>query len=236
MLDKKSTILVVDDEDQIRKMLSIFLSTSDYNIEESKSGQQALRMSTSVKPDLIVLDLGLPDMDGKELIGQIRQWSQVPIIVLSARSMDEEVVAALDKGADDYVIKPFSADVLMARIKTNLRKAVVQEAGEPTLVNGPLRMDLVRHEVYLHDKKIAFTPKEYELLRYLMINRGKMLTHRQILNEIWGPAHGTNMQYLRVYIGNVREKLADNSGDPELIVTVPSVGYRMEILPSSVAA
>lgn len=155
MLDKKSTILVVDDEYQIRKMLSIFLGASDYDIEESKSGQEALRMCASVKPDLILLDLGLPDMDGKKIISQIRQWSQTPIIVLSARSTDVEIVAALNEGADDYIIKPFSADILMARIKANLRKAAVQEAGEPTLLNGALRMDLVRHEVYMNKKRYA---------------------------------------------------------------------------------
>src|SRR5580704_5270944 len=159
MLEKKNTILVVDDEVQIRKMLSIFLDASNFSIEESDSGKQAVRMCASIKPDLVLLDLGLPDMDGKEVIDEIRSWSQVPIIVLSVRASDEDIVTALDRGADDYVIKPFNVDVLMARINANLRKAAIQEAGEPQLINGPIRMDLVRHEVYLSEKKAAFTPK-----------------------------------------------------------------------------
>ena len=230
MHEKKTKILVVDDEAQIRKMLEIFLTTEDFVVEESDCGKQAMRMSASIKPDLILLDLGLPDMDGKEVITTIREWSQIPIVVVSVRSIDEEVVAALDAGADDYVVKPFNAGVLVARIKANLRKAIVREGGEPELTNGRIRMDLVRHEVFLQDQKIALTPKEYELLRYFMINRGCMLTHKQILNEIWGPAHSENTQYLRVYVGQVREKLEMDPAKPQLIVTEPGVGYRMEIM------
>ncbi len=230
MNEKKSTILIVDDEQQIRKMLGIFLNGMNIKTEESDTGKQALRMCASIKPDLVLLDLGLPDIDGKEVITEIRQWSQTPIIVLSVRALDEEIVAALNAGADDYVVKPFSADVLMARIKSNLRKAYVHEAGDSSLMNGAIRMDLMRHEVFLNEKKIALTPKEYELLRYFMVNRGRMLTHRQILNEVWGPAHGNDTQYLRVYIGQVREKLEMDSTKPQLIVTEPGVGYRMETI------
>ncbi|MDR3425347.1 MAG: response regulator transcription factor [Alphaproteobacteria bacterium] len=232
MHEKKDKILVVDDEAQIRKMLNIFLTAADFIVEESESGKQAVRMSASVKPDLVLLDLGLPDMDGKEVIAAIREWSQIPIVVLSVRAVDEEIVAALDVGADDYVIKPFNAGVLLARIKANLRKAIVRESGEPELVNGAVRMDLIRHEVFLKGDKIDLTPKEYELLRYFMTNRGCMLTHKQILNEIWGPAHGENTQYLRVYVGLVREKLETDPANPQMIITQPGVGYRMEILPS----
>jgi two-component system, OmpR family, KDP operon response regulator KdpE len=230
MLERKSTILVVDDEVQIRKMLGIFLDASNFKIEESESGKQAVRMCASIKPDLILLDLGLPDMDGKDVITEIRTWSQVPIIILSVRMGDEEIVAALDHGADDYVVKPFNVDVLMARINANLRKAAVKEAGEPLLINGVIRMDLVRHEVYIGETKAAFTPKEYELLRYFMVNRGKMLTHKQILREIWGPAHGEDTQYVRVYIGQLREKLEADPANPRFIITEPGVGYRMEVL------
>jgi len=235
MHEKKSKILIVDDEAQIRKMLNIFLTTADFSVEESESGKQAVRMSASTKPDIILLDLGLSDMDGKEVITTIREWSQVPIVVLSVRAFDEEVVAALDAGADDYVVKPFNAGVLVARIKANLRKAIVREGGEPELINGAIRMDLIRHEVFLNGEKIALTPKEYELLRYFMINRGRMLTHKQILNEIWGPAHGENTQYLRVYVGQVREKLEIDSSNPQLIVTEPGVGYRMEVIENQVS-
>jgi two-component system, OmpR family, KDP operon response regulator KdpE len=231
MLEKKNTILIGDDETQIRKMLGIFLDASDFKIEESDCGKQAVRMCVSVKPDLILLDLGLPDMDGKEVISEIRGWSHVPIIVLSVRAGDEEVVEALERGADDYVIKPFNANVLMARIHANLRKAAVREAGEPEVINGSIRMDLIRHEVYLEGEKISLTPKEYELLRYFMVNRGKMLTHKQILKEIWGPAHGEDTQYVRVYIGQLREKLEADPSNPQIIVTEPGVGYRMETAP-----
>ncbi len=236
MRSKKNTILIVDDEPQIRRMLNIYLDASDFKIEESDTGKQALRMSTSIKPDLILLDLGLPDMDGKEVITSIREWSQVPIVVLTVRSNDDEVVAALNAGADDYIIKPFNADVLMARIQANLRKSVVKEAGEPELRNGAVRMDLVRHEVFLNDKKIALTPKEYELMRYFIVNRGKMLTHKQILREVWGPAHADDTQYLRVYVGQLREKIEKDASSPTLIVTEPGVGYRMEHLDAPVAS
>jgi two-component system KDP operon response regulator KdpE len=233
MLEKKSTILIIDDEPQIRKMLNIFLDASDFKIEESDSAKQGIRLIASIKPDLVLLDLGLPDMDGKDVISAVREWSQVPIVVLSVRAADDEVATALNMGADDYVIKPFNPDVLMARIHANLRKSAVREVGEPDIVNGPVRMNLVRHEVFIHDEKTAFTPKEYELLRHFLVNRGKMLTHKQILKEVWGPAHAENTQYLRVYVGQLREKLAANNGAPELIVTEPGIGYRMEAMDAS---
>lgn len=228
MHEKKSTILVVDDEEEIRKMLNIFLDTVDFNVVESESGKQAIRMAASVKPDLILLDLGLPDMDGKEVVAALRQWSHVPIVVLTVRSDDTEVASALNAGADDYVIKPFSAEVLLARIHANLRKIVVREVGEPTIVNGAISMDLVRHEVFVDGERIPFTPKEYDLLRYFMVNRGRMLTHKQILKEVWGPAHVEDTQYLRVYIGQVREKLESKPGLGKLIVSEAGVGYRMD--------
>lgn len=230
MHEKKNTILIVDDEPQIRKMLGIYLDAAEFKVEEAENGKQAVRMSASIKPDLVLLDLGLPDMDGKEVIASIREWSQVPIVILSVRADDEEVVAALDGGADDYIIKPFGASVLLSRIKANLRKGAVKEAGEPELTNGPIRMDLVRHEVFLNNEKISLTPKEYDLLRYFIINRGKMLTHRQLLREVWGPAHSDDMQYLRVYIGQVREKLEENASSPKIIITEPGIGYRMEVI------
>ncbi len=236
MIKKKNTLLVIDDEAQIRKMLGIFLDAADFKIEESDNAKQAIRMTASIKPDLILLDLGLPDMDGKEVVTAIRQWSQVPIIILSVRSGDDEVTAALNMGADDYVVKPFNPDVLLARIQANLRKSAVREAGEPELVNGPLRMDLIRHEVFVNEEKIPFTPKEYELLRYFMVNRGKMLLHKHILKEVWGPANGEDTQYLRVYVGQVREKIEKDPTSPQLIITEPGIGYRMEVMASPVPA
>lgn len=233
MHEKKNTVLIVDDEPQIRKMLRIFLEAADFHVEESENAKQAVRMSASIKPELVLLDLGLPDMDGKEVITAIRTWSQLPILILSVRSDDGEVATALNMGADDYVIKPFSADVLLARIQANLRKAAVKQAGEPELVNGPIRMDLVRHEVYVNEERTAFTPKEYELLRYFLIHRGKMLTHKQVLKDVWGPAHGDDTQYLRVYVGQIREKIEDNASEPRLIITEPGIGYRMELVEPS---
>lgn len=229
MHEKKNTVLVVDDEEEIRKMLNIFLDSAEFKVLESESGKQAIRMAASGKPDIILLDLGLPDIDGKEVVAAIREWSQVPIVILTVRSDDSEVVAALTAGADDYITKPFSAEVLLARIHANLRKSLVREVGEPDVVNGPIRMDLVRHEVFVHDEKVAFTPKEYDLLRYFLLNRGRMLTHKQILKEVWGPAHVEDMQYLRVYIGQVREKLKKRAKLDKLIVSEAGIGYRMDV-------
>jgi two-component system KDP operon response regulator KdpE len=230
MQEKKNTILIVDDEEEIRKMLSIFLDTVDFKVVESESGKQAIRMATSVKPDLIVLDLGLPDIDGKEVVTALRQWSQVPIVVLTVRADDAEVTAALNMGADDYVTKPFNAEVLLARINANLRKATVREVGEPDIINGPIRMNLVRHEVFIDDERVSFTPKEYDLLRYFLVNRGRMLTHKQILKEVWGAAHVEDTQYLRVYIGQVREKLETKKGLGKIIVSEAGIGYRMDTM------
>lgn len=228
MHTKKNTILIIDDEEEIRKMLKIFLDSADYRTVESESGKQAIRLAASIKPNLVLLDLGLPDMDGKEVIQNLRLWSQVPIVVLTARSSDQELVDALDLGADDFIVKPFGADVLLARINANLRKSAVRETGEPELTNGPIRMDLVRHEVYIDNEKVAFTPKEYDLLRYFLVNCGRMLTKRQILQEVWGPAHVDDAQYLRVYISQLRDKLMRVPGLKSLIASETGIGYRMD--------
>lgn len=228
MHEKKNTILIVDDEEEIRKMLKIFLDSADFKVEESATGKQAIRMAVSVKPNLILLDLGLPDMDGKEVIQNLRLWSQVPIMVLTARLSDQELVDALDLGADDFITKPFGAGALLARINANLRKSAIRETGLPELSNGPIRMDLVRHEVYINNEKVAFTPKEYDLLRFFLLNCGRMLTRRQILQEVWGPAHVDDAQYLRVYVSQVREKLQRVPSLKSLIVSEAGIGYRMD--------
>jgi two-component system KDP operon response regulator KdpE len=175
-----------------------------------------------------VLDLGLPDMDGQEIIAKVREWSHTPIIVCSVRDSDEEIIRALEKGANDYITKPFNPDVLLARIHANLRKAVMHEAGEPELANGAIHMDLVRHEVFLRGEKMVLTPKEYDLLRYFLIHSEKMLTHQQILKDVWGAAHTEDMQYLRVYVSQLREKIEPDAREPVYIVTEPGIGYRME--------
>ncbi|HEU5048099.1 MAG TPA: response regulator transcription factor [Rickettsiales bacterium] len=230
MNQKKNTILIIEDEPPIRKLFNIALEAAGYKTVECDSGKEGIRLAASVRPDLVILDLGLPDIDGKEVITGLREWSQVPIIVCSVRSEDEEVIAALETGADDYVTKPFNPDVLLARIHANLRKAATRQVGEPDLENGDIRMDLVRHEVFLRGEKSVFTPREYDLLRYFIVNRGKILTHKQILKDIWGAAHVDNMQYLRVYVSQLREKIEPNPAAPIYIVTEPGIGYRMEIV------
>jgi len=228
MSKKKNTVLVVDSEPETKKMLEIILAEDQYKIEECTAGKQAVALSISLKPDIILLDTDLPDVDGYSVISALREWSHKPIIILATRSADRDVVKALNLGADDYVFKPFNASVLEARILACLRKGAVHEAGAPVLVNGMLHMDLVRHEVFLGDNLIPFTPKEYNLLRYLMIHRGKMLTHKQILKEVWGAAHDDDSQYLRVFIGQIRGKIEKNPANPQIIMTEPGIGYRME--------
>jgi two-component system KDP operon response regulator KdpE len=212
-------------------MLSIVLDSEDFIVEECLTGKEATRLSISLRPDLILLDLNLPDINGNDVITSLRTWSQVPIIILTARATNLDTVTALNLGADDYVTKPFNMSVLEARINANLRQSAVRETGEPELVNGPLRMDLVRHQVYLQGKLVPFTPKEYDLLRHFMVHCGKMLTHKELLKEVWGNAHGGDTQYLRVFIGQIREKL-ENTVDtpPMLITTEPGIGYRMELM------
>ncbi len=235
MSSSKSTILVIEDELSIRRILGISLESAGYKVVECDNGREGARLAASVSPEMILLDLGLPDIDGKQVITVVREWSQVPIIVCSARNTDEEIIDALSAGADDYVTKPFNPEVLLARIHTNLRKAATLEAGNPELANGDICMDLVRHEVSINNRKTIFTPKEYELLRYFLINRGKMLTHKQILKEVWGAAHTENTQYLRVYVRQLREKIEPVPPQPRYIITEPGIGYRMESISKAAA-
>jgi two-component system, OmpR family, KDP operon response regulator KdpE len=230
MHQKKNTILIIEDEMNIRKVLTISLEGADYKTVGCDNGREGIRLAASVSPELIILDLSLPDINGKEVITRVREWSRVPIIVCSAHTADKEIIEALEKGADDYITKPFNPEVVLARIHANLRKAATVEAGEPELVNGRIRMDLVRHEVFLDNEKAVFTPKEYELLRYFLLHRGKMLTHRDILKTVWGSAHTDDMQYLRVYVRQLREKIETDLVKPRYIVTEPGIGYRMEII------
>lgn len=230
MHSKKNTILIIEDHQPIRKVLSISLESTGYKIVECDNGREGLRLAVSVRPELIVLDLSLPDINGKQVIAGVREWSHVPIIVCSAHSDDQEIIQALEAGADDYITKPFNPDVVRARIYANLRRGATHEAGEPELVNGRIRVDLVRHEVYIDEVKTLFTPKEYELLRYFLIHRGKMLTHRDILKTVWGAAHTEDMQYLRVYVRQLRDKIEPIPSQPCYVVTEAGIGYRMEIV------
>ena len=201
MNKKKNVLLIADSSKTSQKMLSLFLDENEFKIVDCLTGKQALQLCVSVKPDVVLLDPDLPDIDGVRLIRSLREWSQVPIIIISINTQNKSVILYLNEGASDYVFKPFNADVLRARINAALRSAAIRETGEPELINGLLRIDLVRHEVFLADKLLPFTPKEYNLLRYFMIHQGKMLLHRDILKAVWGDAHAEDTQYLRVFIG-----------------------------------
>ncbi len=228
----KTKLLLIEDEEKIRKILKIYLKNENFDIIEAEDGQMGLRMFLSLKPEIVVVDLGLPDIDGKEVVKNIREVSEVPIIVCSVRDDDREIIAALNYGADDYVTKPFNPEVLLARINGNLRRVVVnnQNTTKEFLINGPIKIDLLKHEVLIKDRAIFFSPKQYNLLKHLLVNKGKVLTHREILAEIWGRAYLNEHQYLRVQIGNIREKLKECLGKIEMIHTEPGIGYRMDII------
>lgn len=222
----KIRILVIDDEPQIQRFLRHSLAASGYELDMADNASTGLRLFTQGKPDIIVLDLGLPDLDGKAVIGQIRQTSMVPIIILSARDQEAEKIAALDLGADDFVAKPFGIGELLARIRVCLRVRPVAQSRLARLSLGSLEIDVDAHRVTRGDTTLKLTPKEFELLVLLAQNAGKVLTHRHILQKIWGPAHVEDMPYLRVFIGQLRQKIETNSAEPRLILTEPGIGYR----------
>jgi len=220
-------VLVVDDEPAVHRFLAPALAANDYEVLKAETGGEALRRIAAEAPDVVVLDLGLPDMDGKDIIGRVRQWSDVPIVVLSARDREAEKIAALDRGADDFVNKPFGVGELMARLRTALRHRM-QRAGEtPVLRVGGLEVDVLRHDVALDGNAVALSPKEFDLLALLARHAGKVLTHKQILTAVWGPAHEHDTQYLRVYVGQLRQKIEPNPSDPRFLLTEPGIGYRL---------
>ncbi|MFT0861120.1 response regulator [Ancylobacter sp. G4_0304] len=219
-------VLVVDDEPQIQRFLRPALSAAGYEVFEAATGAEALRAAATTAPDLILLDLGLPDMDGKEVIARLRGWSHVPIIILSARDREAEKIAALDLGADDYVEKPFGIGELTARIRTALRhKKGVEVEAERYAVDG-LDIDMVRRLVTRGGEPVKLTPKEYDLLTLLARHAGRVVTHRTLLTSVWGPAHGEDLHYLRVFIGQLRQKIERDPANPAIIRTEPGVGYR----------
>jgi two-component system KDP operon response regulator KdpE len=219
-------ILVVDDEPQIHRFLSPALMASNYETLRAERGDEALRLAASRAPDAILLDLGLPDMDGHEVLAKLREFTDVPIIILSARDRETEKIAALDAGADDYIEKPFGLGELLARIRTALRHRLRQDNAEKPLTIDGLVIDPVSHRVTLDDEVLPLTKREHALLLLLARNRGRVLTHRQILTAIWGPAHTEDVAYLRVYIGQLRRKLGEAFA--ALIVTEPGIGYRLQ--------
>ena len=226
-MTKPARILVIDDEPAIRRFLRTGLSSQGYELVEAEAGQAAIDLVPREKPDLIVLDLGLPDMDGLEVLQQLRRTSLVPVIVLSVRSDETGKVKALDLGADDYVTKPFGMEELTARVRTALRHRLQQQGEAPVFRCGDLTVDLVRRHVSVKGREIKLSAKEYDLLRLLVMHAGKVLTHQFLLREVWGPAHTGDVQYLRVYIRTLREKLEEDSTRPRYLLTETGVGYRL---------
>ena len=220
-------ILVVDDEPQIRRFLRTSLNAQGYRISETGSAAEAVALAAKEKPDLVILDLGLPDGEGFDVIERLRLCSQVPIVVLSVRNDEQGKVRALDLGADDYVTKPFGMEELMARLRTALRHRLQIQGEAPVFRSGALSVDLVRRVVMVGDSEVRLSAKEYDLLRLLIAHAGRVLTHGFLLKEVWGPAHTEDVQYLRVYIRQLREKLEADPTRPQMILTETGVGYRL---------
>jgi two-component system KDP operon response regulator KdpE len=223
-------VLVVDDDTQIRKFLRISLEASGFEVIETRLGEDALKKAALERPNLIILDLSLPDLDGQEVIQRLREWTETPIIVLSVRSSEREKVRALDAGANDYVVKPFGVLELLARVRAALRLAERADLPAETVVkSGDLEIDLPARVVRLGGAPVHLTKKEFELLKTLAQSAGRVLTHGQLLEAVWGPAHVEQSQYLRFHIGQLRKKLGDDPERPRYVVTEPGVGYRLAV-------
>jgi two-component system KDP operon response regulator KdpE len=220
-------VLVVDDEPQILRLLRTSLGPSGFEVIEAATGAEALKRAASDAPEIVVLDLGLPDMDGKDVIKALREWSEIPIIVLSARAREAEKIEALDLGADDYVNKPFGIGELLARLRAALRHRLRQQGATPVVKAGDLKIDIARRKVTRGESDIHLTPKEFDLLKLLAQNAGKVVTHRQLLQAVWGPAHLEDTAYLRVFIGQVRRKIDVEGDAASLIENAAGVGYRL---------
>jgi two-component system KDP operon response regulator KdpE len=224
-----SRILVVDDEPQIRKFLRISLGANGHEVIEAATAAQGIAAARTQKPDLVILDLGLPDMDGQEAISAIREAGQMPIIVLSVRAREVDKVEALDRGATDYVVKPFGIGELMARLRAALRRRPAPGSGEPVLRAGAVTMDFARRIVTRNGEEIRLSKREFELLKFLASSPGHVLTHSQILKAVWGPAHVEDTAYLRVYVNQLRQKLEIDPSSPRIILTELGVGYRLRV-------
>ncbi len=219
-------VLVVDDEPAIRRFLRASLTAHGNEVFEATTGEQALSAVVAHRPDLIILDLGLPDMEGIEVTRRLREWTRIPIIILSVREHETDKIAALDAGADDYLTKPFGIGELLARMRTAMRHAV-QPVGQSVFTTGELTMDVGRRIVNVADREVQLTPTEYDLLRVLVMNAGKVLTHHQLLREVWGVAYENEMHMLRVNVSNLRRKIESDPTRPRYIITEPGVGYRL---------
>jgi two-component system KDP operon response regulator KdpE len=223
----KPTILVIEDEPPLHKFLRVTLEP-DFTVIAVATGEAGVRHAAYDRPDLILLDLGLPDLDGLDVIRRVREWSNVPVIVVTARGKEQDKVAALDAGADDYLTKPFGVGELLARVRVSLRHAAARKTSEvePVFESGDLRVDLVRREVVAQGKPVHLTPNEFRLLAVLVKHAGMVLTHRQLLKEVWGPGSGQENHYLRVYMNQLRQKLEPDPARPRYLLTETGVGYR----------
>jgi len=228
MSDAGQRVLVVDDENSIRRYLRAALSAQGFTVYEAASGEEAVNAVLNDRPDIIILDLGLPDFDGIEVTRRLREWSNIPIIILSVREAENDKIAALDAGADDYLTKPFSTGELMARMRVALRR-LTSKPDEPVLQVDNLKMDVSRRLVTVDENQVSLTPTEYEILRLLLQNAGRVLTHRQLLKQVWGTAYESEMHILRVNISNLRRKIEPDPSRPHYLLTEPGVGYRIRV-------
>ncbi|MCX6113009.1 MAG: response regulator [Proteobacteria bacterium] len=226
-MDKKNKILIIDDEPDIRKLLRISFESQDYSVEEASSGSEGIKLIPLVQPSLIVLDLGLPDIDGMEVLKNIRSWSDIPIIILSVRDDEQSIITALDGGADDYLTKPFSVKELFARVRNIFRKKI-DIPSTPFFESGSLKVDFISRIVTVKNIEIKLTSTEYNLLCTFIKHSGKILTHGQLLKEVWGGHSVEQNQYLRVYVGHLRQKIEDDPGRPKFLITEPGIGYRFK--------
>ena len=229
MAEPRPTVLVIEDEPPLQKFLRVTLESQGYAVIEATGGESGLRHAAVEQPDLVILDLGLPDVDGLDVTRRLREWSAVPVIVVSARGREQDKVAALDAGADDYLTKPFGVGELLARVRVALRHraAARTDTGDPVFESGRLRVDLARREVTTDGRSVRLTPNEYRLLAVLVKNAGRVMTHRQLLREVWGPGSGEETHYLRVYVNQLRQKLEADPARPEHLLTETGVGYRL---------
>jgi two-component system, OmpR family, KDP operon response regulator KdpE len=228
-MDKDPLILLIDDEPQILRALKTILSAGRFRVISAVTGEQGIALAASQSPDIIILDLTLPDMDGIEVCEQIREWSAVPIIVLSVRDGERDKVVALDKGADDYLTKPFNIEELLARIRVALRHSAQSLGNKETVIKtGSLTIDLARHIALQNGEEIKLTATEFKLLSYLAAHADRVLTHQAILTHVWGFEESDHIEYLRVYIGQLRRKIEIDADDPQVLVTDPGVGYRFK--------
>ena len=219
-------LLVVDDEPAVRRFLKVTLTAQGYNVTEAVNGQEALEKAQTVKPQVIILDIGLPDINGVEVTKLLRQWADIPIIILSVRDSESDKIAALDAGADDYLTKPFGVGELLARLRAALRRTA-QPPDSPVIIIGDLKMDLASRKTTVSGHEVQLTPTEYELLHVMIKFAGKVLTHRLLLQEVWGPEYGDELHMLHVNISNLRRKIEPEPNHPRYIVTEPGVGYRL---------